>query len=104
VKNLPVQIAELYSIVVYYSYSSYPGCGKVYSCRGAEATAAGNNNLGPLELFLSGFALLTTAHVSGLLSGEDALRESITGLFAFDLFAWTSEAFSSRVARVSPCG
>ena len=51
-------------------------------------------------LFLSGFALLTTAHVSGLLSGEDALRESITGLFAFDLFAWTSEAFSSRVARI----
>ncbi len=51
-------------------------------------------------LFLSGFALLTTAHVSGLLSGGGGLGESITGLFAFDLFAWTSEAFSSRVARI----
>lgn len=50
-------------------------------------------------LFLGGFALLTTAHLARLLSGEPGL-ESITGLFAFDLFAWTSEAFSSRVARI----
>lgn len=50
-------------------------------------------------LFLGGFALLTTAHLAQLLSGGPGL-ESMTGLFAFDLFAWTSEAFSSRVARI----
>lgn len=50
-------------------------------------------------LFLAGFALLITAHISQILSGESGL-ESITGLFAFDLFAWVSEAFSSRVARI----
>jgi len=50
-------------------------------------------------LFLAGFALLTTAHLSRVLSGEPGL-ESLTGLFAFDLFAWVSEAFSSRVARI----
>lgn len=51
-------------------------------------------------LFLAGFALLTATHVAGILSGKGGLGESITGLFAFDLFAWTSEAFSSRVARI----
>lgn len=51
-------------------------------------------------LFLAGFALLTTAHVAGLLSGEVSGEDSPTGLFAFDLFALASEAFSSRVARI----
>ncbi|MEE4218223.1 MAG: C4-dicarboxylate transporter DcuC [Xanthomonadales bacterium] len=50
-------------------------------------------------LFLAGFALLTTAHLARVLSGQPGL-ESLTGLFAFDLFAWASEAFSSRVARI----
>jgi DcuC family C4-dicarboxylate transporter len=51
-------------------------------------------------LLLSGFALLTTAHVGGLLSGSPGPDDSLTGLFAFDLFAQVSEAFSSRVARI----
>ena len=51
-------------------------------------------------LLLSGFALLTTAHIGGLLTGTPAAVESLTGLFAFDLFAKVSEAFSSRVARI----
>jgi DcuC family C4-dicarboxylate transporter len=49
-------------------------------------------------LFASGFALLTTAYL-----GEDAsgvMHQSLTGLFAFDLFAMVSEAFSNRVARI----
>jgi len=51
-------------------------------------------------LFVSGFALLTTAHVAQILSDGQGLEESITGLFAFDLFAMVSEAFSNRVARI----
>ena len=51
-------------------------------------------------LFLAGFALLATAHVAGLISGQPADAGSPTGLFAFDLFAMASEAFSSRVARI----
>lgn len=51
-------------------------------------------------LFLAGFALLATAHVAGLISGQPAEADSPTGLFAFDLFAMASEAFSSRVARI----
>lgn len=50
-------------------------------------------------LFLAGFALLTTAYVAQRWSGADS-GESITGLFAFDLFAMVSEAFSNRVARI----
>ncbi len=50
-------------------------------------------------LFLSGFALMTTAYVAQRWSGA-ASGESITGLFAFDLFAMVSEAFSNRVARI----
>lgn len=51
-------------------------------------------------LFISGFALLTTAHFA-LKWGEVSVgAESITGLFAFDLFAMVSEAFSNRVARI----
>lgn len=48
-------------------------------------------------LFLSGFALLITARIGGVVMDEGA---SLTGLFAFDLFAMVSEAFSSRVARI----
>ncbi|MCP4044542.1 MAG: anaerobic C4-dicarboxylate transporter DcuC, partial [Gammaproteobacteria bacterium] len=51
-------------------------------------------------LFISGFALLTTAHMARTWSGGSGIEESITGLFAFDLFAMVSEAFSSRVARI----
>lgn len=51
-------------------------------------------------LLLSGFALLITARISALLSGDTAGGESLTGLFAFDLFAMVSEAFSSKVARI----
>ena len=51
-------------------------------------------------LFISGFALLSTAHLSQTWSGEAGIEESITGLFAFDLFAMVSEAFSTRVARI----
>lgn len=51
-------------------------------------------------LFLSGFALLTTAHIAHTWSGGQGLQDSITGLFAFDLFAMVSEAFSNRVARI----
>jgi len=47
-------------------------------------------------LFVAGFALLTTAHLAQVRVHE----ESITGLFAFDLFAMVSEAFSTRVARI----
>ena len=47
-------------------------------------------------LFVAGFALLTTAHFADVRIHE----ESITGLFAFDLFATVSEAFSTRVARI----
>ncbi len=50
-------------------------------------------------LFLAGFALLTTAYVAQRWTGADA-GEPITGLFAFDLFAMVSEAFSNRVARI----
>ena len=50
-------------------------------------------------LFLAGFALLTTAYVANRWTGVDA-GESMTGLFAFDLFAMVSEAFSNRVARI----
>ncbi|MGA9574160.1 MAG: C4-dicarboxylate transporter DcuC [Lysobacterales bacterium] len=47
-------------------------------------------------LFAAGFALLITAHFAQVrIPGE-----SITGLFAFDLFAMVSEAFSTRVARI----
>lgn len=51
-------------------------------------------------LFLAGFALLTTAHIAQLMSVGSSPGDSITGLFAFDLFALASEAFSSRVARI----
>ena len=51
-------------------------------------------------LLASGFALLTTAHVAKVWFGGGGVEESITGLFAFDLFAMVSEAFSSRVARI----
>jgi DcuC family C4-dicarboxylate transporter len=51
-------------------------------------------------LFFAGFALLTTVHVSQIWSGSSVSEDSITGLFAFDLFAMVSEAFSSRVARI----
>lgn len=51
-------------------------------------------------LFLSGFALLATAHFAHSLSGATGTDGSITGLFAFDLFAMVSEAFSNRVARI----
>jgi DcuC family C4-dicarboxylate transporter len=51
-------------------------------------------------LFAAGFALLITAHIADVrVEGAGAL-ESITGLFAFDLFAMVSEAFSNRVARI----
>ena len=51
-------------------------------------------------LFLAGFALLTTAHIAQIRVDGAGLGESITGLFAFDLFAWVSEALSNRVARI----
>ena len=51
-------------------------------------------------LLLSGFALLATAHFARTWSGGQAMEESITGLFAFDLFALVSEALSNRVARI----
>ena len=51
-------------------------------------------------LFLSGFALLITAHFARSGSGAPGMEESLTGLFAFDLFAMVSEAFSNRVARI----
>lgn len=51
-------------------------------------------------LFLAGFALLTTAHVAQVRVDGTGLGESITGLFAFDLFAMVSEALSNRVARI----
>ena len=51
-------------------------------------------------LFISGFALLATAHLARTWSGDSGIEESITGLFAFDLFAMVSEAFSTRVARI----
>lgn len=51
-------------------------------------------------LFFAGFALLTTAHISTTWFGGNGAEESITGLFAFDLFAMVSEAFSHRVARI----
>ena len=47
-------------------------------------------------LFAAGFALLITAHFAEVRIHE----ESFTGLFAFDLFAMVSEAFSTRVARI----
>ncbi len=50
-------------------------------------------------LFLAGFALLTTAYIARTWSGA-GVEDSITGLFAFDLFATVSEAFSHRVARI----
>lgn len=50
-------------------------------------------------LFLAGFALLTTAYLAQRWTGV-ASGESITGLFAFDLFAMVSDAFSNRVARI----
>ena len=51
-------------------------------------------------LFLAGFALLTTAHIAQVWVDGAGAAESITGLFAFDLFAMVSEAFSNRVARI----
>lgn len=51
-------------------------------------------------LFLAGFALLTLAQVAAWMAGTPAAGASPTGLFAFDLFAMASEAFSSRVARI----
>ena len=51
-------------------------------------------------LFLAGFALLTTAHIAQVRVDGTGAAESITGLFAFDLFAMVSEAFSNRVARI----
>ena len=51
-------------------------------------------------LFLAGFALLTTAHIAQVRVDGAGAAESITGLFAFDLFAMVSEAFSNRVARI----
>ena len=51
-------------------------------------------------LFLAGFALLTLAYLAGRVTGVPAESASPTGLFAFDLFAMASEAFSSRVARI----
>ena len=51
-------------------------------------------------LFLAGFALLTTAHFAQVRVDGAGVEESITGLFAFDLFAMVSEALSNRVARI----
>jgi len=51
-------------------------------------------------LFVAGFALLATAYFARIGSGAPGAEESITGLFAFDLFAMVSEAFSNRVARI----
>jgi len=51
-------------------------------------------------LFLAGFALLTTAHIAQVRFDGAEAAESLTGLFAFDLFAMVSEALSSRVARI----
>lgn len=51
-------------------------------------------------LLMAGFALLITARIAAMLSGQEGQTESITGLFAFDLFAMVSEAFSSKVARI----
>lgn len=51
-------------------------------------------------LFLAGFTLLTTAHFAQVRFDGTGMEESITGLFAFDLFAMVSEAFSNRVARI----
>lgn len=49
-------------------------------------------------LFASGFALLTSAYFA---QNEAANTwDSLTGLFAFDLFAMVSEAFSNRVAKI----
>ncbi len=49
-------------------------------------------------LFASGFALLTTAYLAQ--NEASNTWESLTGLFAFDLFAMVSEAFSTRVAKI----
>lgn len=49
-------------------------------------------------LFASGFALLTTAYFAQNETGHT--WDSLTGLFAFDLFAMVSEAFSNRVAKI----
>jgi len=51
-------------------------------------------------LFLAGFALLTTAHFAQVRIEGAGAEESLTGLFAFDLFAMVSEALSNRVARI----
>lgn len=51
-------------------------------------------------LFLAGFALLTTAHFAQVPIDGAGAEGSLTGLFAFDLFAMVSEAFSTRVARI----
>ena len=49
-------------------------------------------------LFTAGFALLTVAHFAK--GGYSSPADSLTGFFAFDLFAMVSEGFSSRVARI----
>jgi len=51
-------------------------------------------------LLLAGFALLTTAHIAQYRPEGAGVAESLTGLFAFDLFAMVSEALSNRVARI----
>lgn len=51
-------------------------------------------------LLLAGFALLTTAHIAQFRPDGAGVAESLTGLFAFDLFAMVSEALSNRVARI----
>lgn len=51
-------------------------------------------------LFAAGFALLTTAHIARTWFGGAQAEGSMTGLFAFDLFAMVSEAFSNRVAHI----
>ncbi|HEY5776085.1 MAG TPA: C4-dicarboxylate transporter DcuC [Xanthomonadales bacterium] len=51
-------------------------------------------------LFMAGFALLTTAHFAQVRIDGAGAEGSLTGLFAFDLFAMVSEAFSTRVARI----
>jgi len=51
-------------------------------------------------LFVAGFALLTTAHFAQVRIDGAGAEGSLTGLFAFDLFAMVSEAFSNRVARI----
>jgi len=51
-------------------------------------------------LFAAGFALLTTAYLAGVRVEGAGAEGSLTGLFAFDLFALVSKVFSTRVAQI----